>query len=67
MLKLTWTETGLDDLAWWVDKNPKILKRIMKKIGAVPRNVMKQVKEALLFAWIYVGTIKEAAGPNMVG
>lgn len=23
MLKLTWTETGLDDLAWWVDKNPK--------------------------------------------
>jgi len=30
MLKLTWTETGLDDLAWWVDKNPKILKRIIK-------------------------------------
>jgi len=30
MLKLTWTDTGLDDLAWWVAKDPKILKRIIK-------------------------------------
>jgi toxin YoeB len=30
MLKLTWTEAALDDLAWWVDKNPKIVRRIIK-------------------------------------
>jgi toxin YoeB len=30
MLKLTWTETGLEDLAWWTEKNPKTLKRIIR-------------------------------------
>ena len=30
MLKLTWTEAALDDLAWWVDKNPKIVRRIIE-------------------------------------
>ncbi len=30
MLKLTWTETALNDLAWWTGRNPKILKRIVK-------------------------------------
>jgi Txe/YoeB family toxin of Txe-Axe toxin-antitoxin module len=30
MLQLTWTDTGLEDLAWWVENNPKVLKRIVK-------------------------------------
>lgn len=30
MLKLTWTDTGLNDLEWWVKRNPKILKRIIR-------------------------------------
>jgi toxin YoeB len=30
MLKLTWTKTGLEDLAWWTEKNPKTLKRIIR-------------------------------------
>ena len=30
MLRLTWTETGLEDLAWWERYNPKMLKRIIK-------------------------------------
>ena len=30
MLKLTWTDTGLEDLNWWADQNPKVLKRIIK-------------------------------------
>jgi len=38
MLKLTWTDTGLDDLAWWVDKNSKLLKRIIKPCLATCKN-----------------------------
>jgi len=30
MLKLTWTETGLEDLEWWHQHNSKMLKRIIK-------------------------------------
>ena len=30
MLKLTWTDTGLSDLAWWAQHNPRILRRIIK-------------------------------------
>ena len=29
MLNLTWTDTGLEDLSWWTENNPKILKRII--------------------------------------
>ena len=29
MLRLTWTETGLRDLQWWVQHDPKMLKRIL--------------------------------------
>jgi len=29
MLRLTWTETGLRDLQWWVQHDPKMLKRIV--------------------------------------
>lgn len=38
MLRLTWTETGLDDLSWWADHNPKILKRIVKLCLAACKN-----------------------------
>lgn len=30
MLRLTWTETGLEDLRWWAEKDPKKLKRIIQ-------------------------------------
>jgi toxin YoeB len=30
MLRLTWTETGLEDLRWWAEKDPKRLKRIIQ-------------------------------------
>ncbi len=30
MLKLTWTETGLEDLEWWHQHNSKMLKRIIQ-------------------------------------
>jgi toxin YoeB len=30
MLRLTWTETGLEDLHWWAEKDPKRLKRIIQ-------------------------------------
>jgi toxin YoeB len=30
MLRLTWTETGLEDLTWWVEHDPKMLKKVMK-------------------------------------
>ena len=30
MLKLTWTENGLEDLEWWHQHNSKMLKRIIK-------------------------------------
>ncbi len=30
MLNLTWTDTGLEDLSWRTENNPKILKRIIK-------------------------------------
>lgn len=29
MLRLTWTETGLRDLQWWVQHDPNMLKRIL--------------------------------------
>ncbi|MDM8565066.1 Txe/YoeB family addiction module toxin [Candidatus Halobeggiatoa sp. HSG11] len=30
MLKLTWTNTGLEDLEWWQQHDNKMLKRIIK-------------------------------------
>jgi toxin YoeB len=30
MLRLTWTETGLEDLRWWAERDPKKLKRIIQ-------------------------------------
>jgi toxin YoeB len=30
MLRLTWTETGLEDLAWWEKHQPQMLKRIIR-------------------------------------
>ena len=30
MLRLTWTETGLDGLKWWAKHDPKKLKRIIE-------------------------------------
>lgn len=29
MLRLTWTETGLEDLEWWTKKDSRKLKRII--------------------------------------
>ena len=29
MLRLTWTETALEDLAWWARQDPQKLKRII--------------------------------------
>jgi toxin YoeB len=29
MLRLTWTETGLEDLRWWAEQDPRKLKRIV--------------------------------------
>lgn len=30
MLRLTWTDTGLDDLEWWAKHDPRKLKRIIE-------------------------------------
>lgn len=30
MLRLTWTETGLEDLRWWAKQDAKKLKRIIQ-------------------------------------
>jgi len=30
MLTLTWTDTALEDLQWWADKEPRKLKRIIQ-------------------------------------
>jgi len=41
MLQLTWTETGLEDLTWWTEHDPKMLKRVIKlclEICQDPRN-----------------------------
>ena len=35
MLRLTWTETGLDDLAWWAEHDPKTLRRVITLCLAV--------------------------------
>jgi len=38
MLNLTWTETGLEDLNWWTEHNPKTLKRIVRLCIASCKN-----------------------------
>lgn len=38
MLKLTWTETGLEDLEWWHQHNSKMLKRIIQLCLATCKN-----------------------------
>jgi len=37
MLRLTWTETGLDGLKWWAKHDPKKLKRIIEVCRAACR------------------------------
>jgi toxin YoeB len=38
MLRLTWTETGLEDLQWWQKNDSKMLKRIIQLCLATCQN-----------------------------
>ncbi|GAB6042322.1 Txe/YoeB family addiction module toxin [Endothiovibrio diazotrophicus] len=38
MLRLTWTDTALEDLQWWADCEPKRLKRIISLCLAACKN-----------------------------
>ncbi len=41
MLRLTWTETALDDLAWWTRRDPQKLKRIIQLCLGTCENPMQ--------------------------
>jgi toxin YoeB len=43
MLRLTWTENALEDLDWWQQHDPKMLKRIIQLCLEICKNPMKGV------------------------
>lgn len=43
MLRLTWTENALEDLDWWQQHDPKMLKRIIQLCLEICKNPTKGV------------------------
>ena len=53
MLRLTWTETALEDLRWWSDQDPRKLRKIIQLCLAACTEPEKGIgkPEALRFAY----------------
>jgi toxin YoeB len=55
MLRLTWTETGLQDLDWWAAQDPKKLRRIIQLCLAACRNPTQGVGKPEPLRYAYQG------------